>query len=74
MVWSVGELGIGSVRLVKRGWVSEELIVSWTLVAADWELVVNKAGATKLGFVVLLKFYEIEGRFPGELRRSSNFL
>lgn len=25
----------------------------------------NKSGATRLGFDLLLKFYEIEGRFPG---------
>ena len=39
---SVGEVGVGSVRL---------------------KLVADKAGATRLGFVVLLKFYEIEGSF-----------
>ena len=56
--------GVGSVYLVKKGWESEELIESWTLVDADMELVANKTGVTRLGFVVLLKFYEIEGRFP----------
>jgi len=32
----------------------------------DWDLVANKSGATRLGFALLLKFYEIEGVFPGE--------
>jgi len=27
-------------------------------------VVANKAGVTRLGFAVMLKFYEIEGRFP----------
>jgi hypothetical protein len=30
----------------------------------DWDLIANKAGVTRLGFAVMLKFYEIEGRFP----------
>jgi hypothetical protein len=37
---------------------------------ADWRLVANKTGASRLGFVALLKFFELEGRFPrhaGEL-------
>ena len=43
---------------------------AWTLVADDWRLVGNKTGPTRLGFVLLLKFFELEGRFPrhgGEL-------
>lgn len=42
----------------------EELIASWTLVEDDWRLVGNKAGATRLGFALLLKFFELEARFP----------
>jgi len=49
---------------VQQEWAAEELIESWTLVGADWDLVANKSGATRLGFAVLLKFYEIEARFP----------
>lgn len=30
----------------------------------DWPLVGNKSGATRLGFALLLKFFEVEGRFP----------
>ncbi|KAB2349126.1 DUF4158 domain-containing protein [Actinomadura rudentiformis] len=40
------------------------MISVWTLVKADWELIANKAGATQLGFSVMLKFCESEGRFP----------
>ena len=50
--------------VVKQEWEPDELIESWTLVEADWPLVGNKTGATRLGFAALLKFYEIEGRFP----------
>jgi TnpA family transposase len=56
---------VASVRWVRREWLPEELIESWTLVKADWKLIGNKTGPTRLGFSVLLKFYEIEGRFPG---------
>ena len=45
-------------------WEPDELIGAWTLVKGDWDLIANKAGVTRLGFAVMLKFYEIEGRFP----------
>ncbi|MEV0108477.1 DUF4158 domain-containing protein [Nocardia sp. NPDC050799] len=46
-------------------WSPEDLIGSWTLIGKnDWRLVGNKSGATRLGFVLLLKFFEIEARFP----------
>jgi hypothetical protein len=34
------------------------------LIEADWELVGNKTEETRLGFAVILKFYEFQGRFP----------
>jgi TnpA family transposase len=49
---------------MRRDWDPEDLIVYWTLLDSDWKLVANKSGATRLGFVALLKFFEIEGRFP----------
>jgi hypothetical protein len=49
---------------VQREWESEELIASWTLVDDDWRLVGNKSGTTRLGFALLLKFFEIDARFP----------
>lgn len=51
-------------RHVRRDREPEELIDCWTLVEGDWDLVANKAGATRLGFALLLKFFELEGRFP----------
>jgi TnpA family transposase len=47
-----------------REWSPEGLIASWTLVDEDWHLVGNKSSATRLGFALLLKFFEIEARFP----------
>jgi TnpA family transposase len=49
---------------VQQTWEPEELIDSWTLVKKDWRLVANKTGATRLGFALLLKFFELEARFP----------
>jgi len=49
---------------LKREWQPEELIECWTLLDRDRRLVANKAGATRLGFALLLKFFELEARFP----------
>jgi hypothetical protein len=43
----------------------EDVVAAWTLVEDDWRLVGNKTGVTRLGFAVLLKFFDLEGRFPG---------
>ncbi|MFD8813783.1 DUF4158 domain-containing protein [Streptomyces sp. NPDC059627] len=46
----------------------------WTPVGPDWELVANKSGPTRLGFVLMQKFFELEDRFPrlvGELPRAA---
>ena len=45
-------------------WEPVELIGAWTLTGSDWDLIANKAGVTRLGFAVMLKFYEIGGQFP----------
>ncbi len=49
---------------MRQDWEPEDLLAAWTLVEDDWRLVANKTGATRLGFAVLLKFFEQEGRFP----------
>ena len=51
---------------MRSEWNPEELISCWTLDEADWRLLANKTGATRLGFAVLLKFLELEGRFPAD--------
>jgi len=49
---------------MRMEWSAEDLVGSWTLVDEDWRLVGNKAGPTRLGFSLLLKFFELEARFP----------
>src|SRR5512144_504688 len=49
---------------MRRDWSPEDLVGAWTLVEGDWRLLGNKSGATRLGFALLLKFFETEGRFP----------
>jgi hypothetical protein len=49
---------------------ADGIVGSWTLVDEDWRLVANKAGATRLGFALLLKFFELEARFPAGVEES----
>lgn len=49
---------------MRREWEPEELIACWTLLEEDRQLLANKSGATRLGFALLLKYLELEGRFP----------
>jgi Domain of unknown function (DUF4158) len=49
---------------MKRQWENEELIEHWMLTAWDLAQLGNKSGATRLGFAVLLKFFQREARFP----------
>jgi hypothetical protein len=52
----------------------EELIACWTLSMTTGGWVGNKTGATRLGFALLLKFFELDGRFPrhaGEVPRAA---
>jgi hypothetical protein len=50
---------------VRREWELEELIECWTLDEGELRLLANKAGATRLGFALLLKFFEQEARSLG---------
>jgi len=58
---------------MRREWEPEDLVADWTLVEHDErELVAYKRGSTRLGFALMLKYFEIEGRFPataGSCRR-----
>ena len=44
---------------MRREWEPEELIGAWTLVEADGQLLANKTGASRLGFALALKFFEM---------------
>jgi Domain of unknown function (DUF4158) len=49
---------------MRQHWEVDELVEHWTLDDQDVRLLRNKTGATRLGFAVLLKFFEHQGRFP----------
>ncbi len=49
---------------MKRAWETDELVEYWTLMPPEVEFLANKIGATKLGCAVLLKFFQMETRFP----------
>ncbi|MFE6732159.1 hypothetical protein [Streptomyces californicus] len=49
---------------MRQEWSPEDVVACWTLVDGDWDLVANKTGPTRLGFCLMLKFFELEGRFP----------
>ncbi|MEK6570123.1 MAG: DUF4158 domain-containing protein, partial [Bacteroidota bacterium] len=49
---------------MKRLWQAEELVEHFTLLPEESTLLANKTGSTRLGFAVLLKFFQYEGRFP----------
>ena len=51
---------------MKHDWNADELLEHWTLLPGEKRLLANKSGATRLGFAVLLKFFQHEGRFPGQ--------
>jgi hypothetical protein len=50
---------------MRREWELEDLIECWTLDEDEFALVGNKTGATRLGFSLLLKFFETEGGSRG---------
>src|SRR6266704_2265876 len=49
---------------MKRTWTADELLEHFTLLPDELTAVGNKSGATRLGFAVLLKCLQYEGRFP----------
>ncbi|MFV2117933.1 hypothetical protein ACE14D_05615 [Streptomyces sp. Act-28] len=54
---------------MRQEWSPEDVVACRTLVDGDWGLVANKAGTTRLGFCLMLKFSETEGRSPIFWRR-----
>src|SRR5436190_22268999 len=51
---------------MKRLWSGDDLVAHFTLLSQDRELLQNKTGPTRLGFAVLLKCFQQEGRFPAK--------
>src|SRR5262245_45204909 len=50
--------------VMKREWPPDELMAHWTILPHEHKLLGNKSGPTRLGFAVLLKYFQYEGRFP----------
>ena len=51
-------------RRSKRDWTQDELIEHWTLAPSELVLLMNKSGPGRVGFALLLKFFQANGRFP----------
>ena len=49
---------------MKRAWSPEELLEHWTILPHEHQLLSNKSGPTRLGFAVLLKYFQYAGHFP----------
>jgi TnpA family transposase len=49
---------------MKRDWEISELQEYWTLQPDELNLLANKTDENRLGFALLLKFFQVEGRFP----------
>jgi len=53
---------------MKRQWETEELIEQFTLMPSELDLlpdeITNATAHNRLGFATLLKFFQVEGRFP----------
>src|SRR5207247_8977402 len=49
---------------MKRAWHPEELVEHWSVLPEDWPLIEPKQHVTRLGFTVLLKFFQYAGAFP----------
>lgn len=52
---------------MRREWELEDLIECWTLDEEEFALLANKFGATRLGFGLMLKFFELEARDEDKL-------
>ena len=49
---------------MKRCWSEHELIEYWTIHSVERELLAPRIDRGCLGFAVLLKFFQLDGRFP----------
>ena len=49
---------------MKRQWTADELVDQWTLHPNDFTLIGHTAAEGRLGFAVLLKYFQQEGCFP----------
>ena len=53
---------------MKRDWHPEELIEHWSLTPGEKQQALSKREPSRLGFAVLLKYFQHQGRFPKSTR------
>ncbi len=51
---------------MKRHWDEQELAEHWSLTHDEFELLRNRTERSRIGFAVLLKFFQVEGWFPSD--------
>lgn len=49
---------------MKQRWEEQELVDHWVLTSIDKKLFFQRTDRGRFGLAVLLKFFQIEGRFP----------
>jgi hypothetical protein len=49
---------------MKKTWLPEELVEHWTLLPDELALLTQKNDENRLGFAILLKFFQNYARFP----------
>src|SRR5882724_4290471 len=49
---------------MRSDWIEDDLVAEWLLQPCERELLRECRGATRLGFALQLKFFQMEGRFP----------
>ena len=53
---------------MKRQWSDVELTAGWSLNHDEFELLKHRTAKSRLAFAAMLKFFQLEGRFPGDKR------
>ncbi|MBU3182754.1 DUF4158 domain-containing protein [Clostridium psychrophilum] len=48
---------------MKRNWELEDLVEQFTIMPNDMSLIRNNSGETRLGFPIVLKFFQYEATF-----------
>lgn len=49
---------------MKQRWTEPELVAHWTLTESEKQLLEQRTARGRLGLAVMLKFFQLEGRFP----------
>ena len=51
---------------MKRNWQPEELVEHWTLLPPELDRIDQRTDSNRLGFALLLKFFQYADRFPNQ--------